>query len=327
MAALMSSVVGNKEKLASYLADCKKLGITVLPPSINKSGKDFEVIDDNTIIFGLSAINGIGESIAEALMEVRAKDKPYKNIYDFFRRTDTSILKKSTLEHFAKAGALDELIDIQDEFDITRKYELDLLEKEKQELGIYVSKHPIEGMWDFLSKDVTVEIQDAYEMSSGSNHKIGGIITSVKKIITKKGQRMFKFTVEDLTGEIEVVVFPREAKSLSDDFFTEGDIVIVTGSINKENEEETSIVKLFFNSIEKVDTSRAIGTQSIVLSFPEAPSMELVKGVYDIIEPINGPINVFLSYMENNKKVTFRFKKTTSLKIQDQIKQLANNWR
>jgi hypothetical protein len=53
----------------------------------------------------------------------------------------------------------------------------------------------------------------------------------------------------------------------------------------------------------------------------------LVKGVYDIIEPINGPINVFLSYMENNKKVTFRFKKTTSLKIQDQIKQLANNWR
>ena len=201
------------------------------------------------------------------------------------------------------------------------------MEKEKQELGIYVSKHPIEGMWDFLSKDVTVEIQDAYEMSSGSNHKIGGIITSVKKIITKKGQRMFKFTVEDLTGEIEVVVFPREAKSLSDDFFTEGDIVIVTGSINKENEEETSIVKLFFNSIEKVDTSRAIGTQSIVLSFPEAPSMELVKGVYDIIEPINGPINVFLSYMENNKKVTFRFKKTTSLKIQDQIKQLANNWR
>ena len=326
MAALMSSVVGNKEKLASYLGDCKKLNINVMPPSINKSGKDFEVIDDQNIIFGLSAINGIGESIADALINIRDLENPYKNMYDFFRRTDTAILKKSTLEHFAKAGALDELVELQDEFDITRKYELDLLEKEKQELGIYVSKHPIEGMWDFLQREVTAEIQDIYEMPSGSNHKIGGIITTVKKIITKKGQKMFKFTVEDLTGEIEVIVFPREAKNLSDDFFLEGDIVVVAGSVNKENEEETAVVKLFFNTIEKIDTSKAIGTQSIVLSFPKAPSMELVKGIYDIIEPINGPINVFLSYKENNKKVTFRFKKTTSLKIQDQIKQLANNW-
>ena len=326
MAALMSSVVGNKDKLAAYLADCKRLNIVVLPPSINKSGKDFEVIDDGTIIFGLSAINGVGESIADALINCRDLQQPYLNMYDFFRRTDTAILKKSTLEHFAKAGALDELIALSEEFDITRKYELEILEKEKEELGIYVSKHPIEGMWDFLERDVTAEIQDAYEMSSGSNVKVGGIITAVKKIITKKGQKMFKFIVEDLTGEIEIIVFPRESKNLSDDFFSEGDIVIITGSINKENEEETAVVKIFFNSIDKIDTTKAIGTQSIIVDLPKAPSMELVQNIYDIIEPINGPINVFFSYIENNKKVTFRFKKTTSLKIQDKIHELVNTW-
>jgi len=326
MAALMSSVVGNKDKLAAYLADCKRLNIVVLPPSINKSGKDFEVIDDSTIIFGLSAINGVGESIADALINCRDLQQPYLNMYDFFRRTDTAILKKSTLEHFAKAGALDELIALSEEFDITRKYELEILEKEKEELGIYVSKHPIEGMWDFLERDVTAEIQDAYEMSSGSNVKVGGIITAVKKIITKKGQKMFKFIVEDLTGEIEIIVFPRESKNLSDDFFSEGDIVIITGSINKENEEETAVVKIFFNSIDKIDTTKAIGTQSIIVDLPKAPSMELVQNIYDIIEPINGPINVFFSYIENNKKVTFRFKKTTSLKIQDKIHELVNTW-
>jgi len=326
MAALMSSVVGNKDKLAAYLADCKRLNIVVLPPSINKSGKDFEVIDDGTIIFGLSAINGVGESIADALINCRDLQQPYLNMYDFFRRTDTAILKKSTLEHFAKAGALDELIALSEEFDITRKYELEILEKEKEELGIYVSKHPIEGMWDFLERDVTAEIQDAYEMSSGSNVKVGGIITAVKKIITKKGQKIFKFIVEDLTGEIEIIVFPRESKNLSDDFFSEGDIVIITGSINKENEEETAVVKIFFNSIDKIDTTKAIGTQSIIVDLPKAPSMELVQNIYDIIEPINGPINVFFSYIENNKKVTFRFKKTTSLKIQDKIHELVNTW-
>jgi DNA polymerase-3 subunit alpha len=326
MAALMSSVVGNKDKLAAYLADCKRLNLAVFPPSINKSGKDFEIINDNTIIFGLSAINGIGESIADTLISCRDATEPYINIYDFFRRTDTAILKKSTLEHLAKAGALDELMDPSEEFDITRKYELEILEKEKEELGIYVSKHPIEGMWDFLERDVTAEIQDVYEMSSGANVKIGGIITSVKRIITKKGQKMFKFIVEDLTGEIEVIAFPRESKNLSDDFFSEGDIVIITGSINKENQEETSVVKIFFNSIDKIDTTKAIGTQSIILDLNQIPSMELVQNIYDIIEPINGPINVFFSYIENNKKVTYRFKKTTSLKIKDKINELVNTW-
>lgn len=326
MAALMSSVVGNKEKLASYLADCKKMNIKVLPPSINRSGKDFNVIDDNTIIFGLSAINGIGESIADTLIACRDENKPYSNIYDFFRRTDKAILKKSTLEHFASAGALDELIELDEEFDITRKYELEILEKEKQELGIYVSKHPMEGMWDFIERDVTHEIQDAYELSNGANVKIGGIITGVKKIITKKGQKMFKLLIEDLTGEIEVIIFPRESKNFSDDYFVEGDIVIIAGSINKENEDEIAVVKIFFNLINKIDTTKAIGTQSIVLSFKNAPSMDLIQKVYDIIEPINGPINVFFSYVENNKKITFRFKKTTSLKIQDKINELVSTW-
>jgi len=326
MAALMSSVVGNKDKLAAYLSDCKQLGIYVLPPSINKSNKDFEVIDDNTIIFGLSAINGIGESIADAVINCRDVQKPYLNMYDFFRRTDTAILKKSTLEHLAGAGALDELIHLAEEFDMTRKYELDILEKEKQELGIYVSKHPIEGIWDFLQKDITVKIQDACEMSSGANVKIGGIITGVKKIITKKGQKMFKFIVEDLTGEMEVVVFPRESKNIADDFFLGGDIVVVTGSINKENKDEIATVKIFFNSIDKIDPAKAVGVQSINLNLSKSPSMELVQTIYDIIESTNGPINVFFSYMENNKKVTFRFKKTTSLKIEDKINELISTW-
>jgi len=326
MAALLSSVVGNKDKLAAYLSDCRQLGILVLPPSINRSNKDFEVIDDSTIIFGLSAINGIGESIADAVINCRNVERPYLNMYDFFRRVDKAVLKKSTLEHLARAGGLDELISLDQEFDMTRKYELDILEKEKEELGIYVSKHPIEGVWDFLQKDITVKIQDAGEMSSGANVKVGGIITAVKKIITKKGQKMFKFVVEDLTGEMEVIVFPRESKNLADDFFLEGDIVIVAGSINRENEDEVATTKIFFNSIDKIDASKAIGTQSINLKLSKSPSMELIQTIYDIIEPTNGPINVFFSYIENNKKVTFRFKKTTSLKIQDKINELINTW-
>ena len=134
MAALMSSVVGNKDKQSLYLSDCRKLGIKVRTPSINKSGKDFNVLDDHNIIFGLSAISGIGDSIAEAIINCRDENKPYVNMYDFFRRCDSSILKKSTLEHLTYSGAIDELIYVDEELDINRQNELGILEKEKEEL-------------------------------------------------------------------------------------------------------------------------------------------------------------------------------------------------
>jgi DNA polymerase-3 subunit alpha len=205
-----------------------------------------------------------------------------------------------------------------------RRKELELLEKEKQELGIYVTKHPIEGMWSSIAPSVTGEIVDILEMGNGASVKVGGILTSVKRMITKKGQKMFRLLLEDLSGEIEVIIFPRESKNINDNYFNEGDVVIITGSINRENEEETAIVKLFFNACEKVDTSRAIGSKSIMLSFPMAPSLEMVQGMCDIIENVNGPSYVYLDYIEGNKKVTFKFKKSTSIKVEEKLKEYIN---
>jgi DNA polymerase-3 subunit alpha len=322
MAALMSSVLGNKEKQALYLSDCRKLGINVLPPSINKSDKDFKVLEDNNIIFGLSAINGIGDSIAESIIECRDEKKPYLTIYDFFRRCDSSILKKSTLEHLAMSGALDELINDYPEEVLQRRDELNLLEKEKEELGIYVSKHPMQNLMEHISPQIDAEIAEVNDIQSGYNVKIGAIITGVKKIITKKGQKMFKLLAEDLTGEIEILVFPREAKNIEDSFFSLGDVFIFNGFLNRENEDEKSIVKLFYNSSTKIDTDKAIGVKSIVLESNISPSLETIKRLYDIIENTNGSSNVYVKYIEDNKKITFKFNKTTSPKVEDQLKEI-----
>lgn len=323
MAALMSSVVGNKEKQSLYLSDCRKLGIKVSTPSINKSGKDFNAVDDNNIIFGLSAISGIGDSIAEAIIGCRDQTNPYKNIYDFFRRCDPAILKKSTLEHLTYSGALDELINSDKELDINRQNELAILEKEKEELGIYVSKHPMEGMAETVRPLVDSEISDLFEMNNGANAKVGGILTLVKKIITKKGQKMFKLNIEDLSGEVEVIIFPREAKNISDTEFSQGDVFVISGAINRENDDEQSIVKLFYNSAQKIDTDKAINSKSIKLALQNPPSLDMVKKLYDIIEITNGSTNVYIEYIEYNKKVVFKFKKTTSLKIEENLKEIV----
>ena len=121
-------------------------------------------------------------------------------------------------------------------------------EKEKSELGIYVTSHPVMGIWDVITNQITSEIIDLSSYDSGTPVKIGGIINSVKKMITKKGDKMFKLDFEDISSNIEVIIFPRAAKEIPNDYFNVGDILIISGNLNKENDEENSITKIFYNS-------------------------------------------------------------------------------
>ena len=324
MAALMSSVVGNKDKQALYLADCRKLGITVLPPSINTSQIDFEVVGDTSIIFGFSAISGIGLSIAESIINCREEENPYVSMHDFFRRCDTSILKKSTLEHLSASGAFDELIECEEEIEITRRRELEILDREKNELGMYVSKHPLEGIWEAIKPKIDAEILDLSESTPGIKVTVGGIITSAKKMMTKKGMKMFKLNIEDLTSGMEVIIFPKEAKSISDDYFAEGDIVIFSGSVSRDGDEENSAVKVIYSSSEKIDSTGFSGGKPIMLKSTSMISNESIESIYDIINNTNGASTVFLEMQDTNKKYTFKFNKTTSIKIEKQLQDIVN---
>lgn len=322
MAALMSSVVGNKDKQSFYLADCRKLGIEVLPPSINKSGIDFEVVEDNKIVFGLSAINGIGNSIAETIVMCRDETNPYKNINDFFRRCSPVIFKKSTLEHLAAAGALDELInDIGVEF--SRIEELKILEKEKDELGIYVTTHPVMGIWDILSKKITCEIIELNNYQVGSSIKIGGIITSVKKIITKKGQKMFKISLEDISSDIEIIIFPNAAKNMDDNYFTKGDVIIVSGNLQKEGDEDNSIAKLYYSSSEKLDSRILSKGKSIIIEVDNDISTSTLDKIYDIINSSKGDRPVFIQVNTNKHKFLYKYTIEASSKVEKAIKNLV----
>lgn len=324
MAALLTSVAGNKEKSSLYLSECRKSSLKVLPPSINNSMHDFEVIGDDEILFGLSAVNGIGPSIADAIIGSRDVDKPYTSMHDFFRRCDPTILKKSTIEHLAAAGGFDDLIDLPEEVEMNRRRELEILEKEKLELGIYVSKHPIEGIWEIIKPKVDKEIFELAECNPGTKVKIGGIITSVKKMITKKGAKMFKLEVEDLTSAIEIIIFPREAKSIVDSYFSDGDIFIFSGSVTKDGDEENATPKLIFNSCEKIDNAIFTGSKPIILKANSLVSNETIKSIYDIINNSNGASTVFLEMIDGNKEYTFRFNKTTSLKVEKDLQSILN---
>ena len=104
MAALLTSVKANTDRMRAYLAECMALGIKVLPPDVNSSQLDFTPRGEE-ILFGLSAIRNVGEAVAECI--VSARKEGFGSFHDFARRVPTTVLNKKVVESLARAGAFD----------------------------------------------------------------------------------------------------------------------------------------------------------------------------------------------------------------------------
>ncbi len=106
MAALMTTDMGNTDKIMGYFTECRDLGIKVLGPDINQSQKNFAVVD-GAIRFGLAAIKNVGEGAVESIVVIRQADGPFSSFFDFCRRVDLHKVNKRMLEGLLKAGAFD----------------------------------------------------------------------------------------------------------------------------------------------------------------------------------------------------------------------------
>ena len=108
MAALLSSVKDDRDKLAIYLNECRKMGIKVLPPDVNESLSEFAPVGKD-IRFGLSAIKNVGENVVESLINSRNKHEKFKDFFDFLNKVESTVCSKRVIESLIKAGAFDSL--------------------------------------------------------------------------------------------------------------------------------------------------------------------------------------------------------------------------
>lgn len=274
LAASMTLDAGNTEKLNDFRMDAMRLGITVVPPSVQTSYKSFEV-GENRIFYALAAIKGVGEHAVEHIVERRG-DVGFASLEDFCARIDPKIVNKRTLEFLIAAGALDcfghERSLLSGNIELMASYALRVHEgrtsgqhdmfgsagdapeplrlnpaplwmaaekllREFQAIGFYLSAHPLDEYKATLKR---LRVQTHAEVVAGvkrgaSAGKLAGTVTSRQERKTRSGGKLGIVQLSDPSGQYEVVLFS-EALYAFRDMLEPGTSVIVTVSAEERPE-------------------------------------------------------------------------------------------
>jgi DNA polymerase III subunit alpha len=275
MAALISSVMSTKDRVPFYVNACDEMGIEVLPPDVNTSQLDFAVVEEK-IRFGLSAVKNVGEPAARAIIRAREQGGPFASIWDFCERVDPAAANKRALDSLVKCGALDStgasrlgmlnalesalgagaarqqeaLFGQESMFQVehptisTEEFEKsELLRLEKESLGLYVSEHPLHSIRDQLRRKTDCALADVERRRDGEVVTVGGIVSALKHLTTKKGEPMVFMRLDDVTGGCEVVVF-NSVYAQSRELCTMDRILIVKGRVDHKQEGETKLLAM-----------------------------------------------------------------------------------
>ncbi len=381
MAAVMSAESGDIAKVAEIVADCRGLGLTVLPPDINESFARFAVVpapagQKAAIRFGLTAVKNVGEHLVEKIIAERKANGSYQSLEDFLSRVQDKDLNKKSLESLIKCGALDRfgergqllsnverLLNFVKERQEARQSnqsslfgesaggaarlileeapaaaKSEVLAWEKELIGLYISAHPFADLEKALRPEFT-ELSSLLKAGFpvDSTVAIGGLVTEAKPILTKKGEQMAFVTLEDGTGKIEVVVFPRIFEQYKD-LLNTGSLIVLQGRYEARQGEKKVIaervatvnsanvleIKKSFSSSGTVSPVQSEATRPVgglFIKINKAPSQELISNLKQLLGSHAGAMPVYLvaAGSAGAKRLSTEFKVTMSPKLKEEI--------
>ena len=341
MAALMTSVAGNSDKLVIYLEECKRLNVPVLPPDINESFAIFTVQGDS-IRFGLVAIKNVGAKVIEPITSARKEGK-YENLYDFITRLEDGTLNRRVLEYLIKAGALAslglnrrQLLEIMDEClekaSSARKskdtgqlsmFELldssddariqisvpeaadfpmsEILIMEKELLGFYVSGHPLDQFRRVMRRNSSHTTSQLSELEEKTDVILAGMLIDVRAIITKAGKRMAFLQVEDFEGVIEAAVFPHHFEKQGDELVV-GRVLSLRGSISRRGERISLAASEFKTLVPDANDTSQPQVTKLTMRISNQAKSKLME-VRLLLKSNPGQVPVFIEMVEEEKLI------------------------
>lgn len=318
----------------------------------------------NNIHFGLGAIKNVGEHIARTIIKNRKEHGRYVSLEDFLRRITDKDLNKKSLESLIKCGALDSLGDrsillgnldnllifnkkvqgeasrkqnnlfadlpLKKSFDSIKLDSvpplsmMDKLTYEKDLLGLYITDHPFKEYVGLVPASVALGDMDRAQKKS-EGLVVSGVITAIKKIVTRNGKPMYFVTLEDSTGSVELVVFPRLVEQYPD-VWHEHTSVIIHGTMS----EKEGMPKILADRAEILTPDKikelqgAIGLRhKLWLTMPAEFTKDDMQNLKKLLDKFPGKTPVYI--VINNgveRKVKTPMTVTVSPDLADQLKKI-----
>ena len=345
MAAVLSSDMDNTDKVTIFFDDAKEQGLKILPPDINSSEYKFTVNATGDIIYGLGAVKGVGEAALEAIFTSRISDGKFTNLFEFCRRIDLRKANRRVLEALIKSGALDCFAQdraillasldkaLKSADQITRNQEIgqaDLfanttissavileynqvdpwsekqrLAAEKESLGLFLTGHPLRRYQNELNQMVGCKIKD-FALVAERSLRIAGLITSMRSLNTRKGERMAVITLDDRSGRTEVAIFPEMYQRFRD-LLLKGNIIVVEGEVQQDR--FTNGYRFNTQHIFSLDQARDTYSKGIVLTVKKnAQAKETLKALQQTLLPYKGgDCDIFIDYQQQDTVARLNF--------------------
>ncbi len=327
MAALLTAEKENTDNIVKYSGECRAMGLKVLPPDVNTSEMDFTIEPDG-IRFGLSAVKNVGEGAVQILLEARRRLGRFGSLRELCRAVDLRLVNKRVMESLIKAGAMDRLgpdrarlfaavdgaiesaqkalrdrdsgqvglfgthAEETEELPAAGKpwSERDRLLHEKETLGFYMSGHPLTDDADRLRGLVSHTTASFKEIKQPRKATLAGLVSSLKRRRTRKGDLMAVFNLEDLEGSVEVVVFPETYgmhRSLIED-----DAALLIGGAVEISEDQRRLIAETLLPLDQAEEKKA--REVVIALNPTHLEAGTVERVRDLLRERPGPCPVFL---------------------------------
>jgi DNA polymerase-3 subunit alpha len=334
MAALLTSEIHNSDKIVAYINECREMGIEILPPDVNESESDFNVVDGR-IRFGMSAIKNVGLGAIEAIIAARNETGPFNSLFNFCETVDLGQVNVRVVESLIKCGAFDSIdsdravllaemeeaiaggSSVQNDrkkgqgslFDSFAEEEssapankprpkvepisnTERLQFEKSLLGFYVTGHPLAKYESTIKQFASTNSVDLPKHQNGQTLAFAGIITSIRKLMTKRGEQMARLEVEDLHGSTSITVFPKVFEKHRNNLTVDAPMFFI-GRVDFTNDQVNFLLSELFRIdtvLENMASSLHIRINSV------ANSEDDLAGIADCVKDYKGSYPLYFHF-------------------------------
>ena len=353
MAAVLSSDIDNTDKVVGFIQECKAMGLTILPPSIQNSEYAFSAVDAKTIRYGMGAIKGLGQAMVENMIEERRNQGPFLSLFDLCRRVDLRKINHRVLEALIKSGSMDDwqieraglmqtldtamtigAVHLQNSHTGQRDLFAELdegpadteayiacapwsnmqrLTAEKETLGFYVSGHPV----DPYEQEFHSFVQPIAQLGRFQAKKVlvCGMVNQSKKILTKRGKSLVIYKVEAAQGFVDVVAFAEILETRTAPL-QNGDIILIEGELGQDD--FTGGFKIMAAQLFSLEEARMKFARCLRLHLrPE--DEKLIPQLKAILQAHQGDCVVQILYANATAKATLNLDKAFAVRPGDQL--------